>query len=136
MNVSNYEIEPLTEEEALGLLENGNYKAKINDIEIKSSKSGTKYPVVNLDVFDKNNNIKKFNDWLSLPHKIKHICDSLGFEEDYKNRNFPISKINGKFITVKISISKPTDKYPIPRNNIIDYLPIENNYDLNDDLIF
>jgi uncharacterized protein (DUF1330 family) len=112
---------PITEEESMGLLNKGKYVAYVKDAGVKSSKSGKKYLVFDLDVYDNNGKTHRIIDWMALEFKVKHFYESTDMEEKYKQKRLFADDCLNKEVVVEIGLSKVTNEYPRPKNMVIDY---------------
>ena len=117
--------QPLTEEQALGLLEKGDYEAWVRIVEIKTAQSGVKYFVFTMDVYDKNGNPHTIIDWMTLPYKIKHFYEATGMEDKYQSYKLNPADCVGKNVGVRIGIQKASEKNPRTRNQIYDYIKLK-----------
>lgn len=133
---------PLTEEEALGILPDGDYKGFIKKIEVRQGKKdpNKSYFVANVDVFNKKGKSVTIVTWLALDYMVKHMYDACGIPEKYNKSRLSNKDCEGKTVTVKVKIQKGNDQYPTPKNVIFDFLPLidEKNKleEFNDDVPF
>lgn len=116
-----YNFTPMTEEEinAANLMEEGIYNFEVVKSSYKTSKAGNPMAELNIMVWDHDGKQKIIFDYLIFSHvplnikKVKHFCDTVGLQEEYKKGQIPedLERLSGK---VKIIIQKgqliPEDK--------------------------
>jgi len=137
--------EPVTEEEALNLLPDGEYEGWIRVVETKNgTKPHTKdktYVVLTVDVYDANGKPRTQTCWCALPHLLRHACDSTGHLSEYENKTLILSDhLLGQALNVVIGTQDAKDGYNA-KNYIKDFKPLGNNKtvvtpNLNDDITF
>ncbi len=126
------DYEPLTEEEALGLLPKGDYEATITSAENKTSRAGDKYVVFTLEARG-----VELTTWCTLPFMIKHAAESIGLGENYKNKTLKLSDFPGKKLVIRVVVKEGDEKYPRPKNAVFDFLPSkQENLPFNDEVPF
>lgn len=115
---------PMTEEEALGLLPAGNYEGHIRCVEVKKGRKdpSKSYFVATVDVYDSDGRPVSLITWLALPSLLKHMYDAAGQEDKYKETTLSTKDCEGANVVVKIKVTIPTDDYPTPRNQVVDFL--------------
>lgn len=117
---------PLSEEDALGLLPNGNYEGYIRKIEIKvSGNTGKSHFVTTTEIFKPNGDLMTINTWLALPYLLKHMYDSCGKEEQYKSNKLSPKDCEGCNVMVKIGKQDGNEKYPNAKNVIQDFMKLK-----------
>jgi|GEM_PF-4009062 len=131
---------PLSEMDALGLLPDGDYKAYIKKVEIKTTGSfsknpGKKYFMATLDVYGENNRVHTLFANCVLDYMLKHMYDASGKTEKYNEKKLSVNDCVDSMVTVKVKIREGNEKYPKPKNEIWDFLPCKDE-DLNDQLPF
>ncbi len=116
--------EPLSEDDASGLLPKGDYPGIIRLIEIKSGKKdpNKKYFVATVDVWDETGRPVSLVTWLALPALLKHMYDAAGQSDKYQNSTLSTKDCEGAKVICRIKISKPTEDYPTPQNRIWDFV--------------
>lgn len=122
--------EPMSEEDALGLLQDGEYKSYIRSIDIKScgpnSKNpGKKYFMATVDITDGNGRNHTIYANCIFDYLLKHLYDSTGNQEKYKNKRLSTKDCQDKWVISKVKFKKGDDKYPKSKNEIIDFLPLK-----------
>lgn len=133
------------------LLPDGIYPFTVKDFEQKISKSGNEMLQVRLGVIDKDGSERNIIDYLvatdQMMFKLKHFCDTIGFEKEYAKGQFEPSKCVGRSGKATIGIQKGGAKmdgsgYYADKNNIKDYVKSDEkqklpaDVDLNDDITF
>ena len=127
------EFPPLDEREILNLLDVGTYEFYTFKAEdTTSKKSGRPMIKLILKVIDKNGEERTVTDYLidTMLYKVKHYCDSVGLEEEYKSGNLNAALCEGRSGKVKIIIDEPEEDSAFnPKNAVKDYVkhlkPIE-----------
>lgn len=140
MNDNAYiEHTPMSEDEVLGMLPEGEYPALIKNITVRTGRKdpSKKYFVAEVEVDHKD---KTFilQTWLALPFLLKHLYDSTGNGEKYKEKKLYAKDCIGCKTVVRIKKQAATDKFPA-RHVVADFLtkPTENTeLELNDDIPF
>lgn len=134
------------------LLPDGMYPFVVKEYEQKISKSGNEMLQVRLAIMDKDGSQRNLTDYLvatdQMMFKLKHFCETIGFEKEYEKGNFEPSKCIGRSGKALIGIQKGSAKqdgtgsYP-DKNSIKDYVKSEEKKskvaidpDLNDDIKF
>jgi hypothetical protein len=113
----------MSEEEALGLLPKGEYPAVIIEAQNRVGKADPSKTYVVITVSIKS--IKKEKEievYCTLPYMLKHAADSTGNTEKYDNRTLKLSDFVGKSCNVKVKIQEATEKFPIPKNAVWDFV--------------
>ena len=126
MNNDLIDYEPVTELEALGIIEKGKYKGWIKNSESRPGKKdpSKKIVVLTIDVYDKNNKPNTMYLWCGLKHLLLHAAKSTGNLDKYEGKKLKHSDLIDKEVLVDIDIQEGTEQYPRPRNVIVDLLPI------------
>jgi len=117
--MTDIDYEPLTEEEALGLLPKGEYPAIIIKAENKYGRKDPSKSYVVLTVDVKGNHLTT---WCALPYMLKHAADSTGNSEKYQSKQLNLSDFVNKKCNVKIKVQEGTEQYPTPKNVIWDFV--------------
>lgn len=128
-----YVFNPLSDEEidALSLVEPGEYPFAIVKSTRKTSQAGNPMAELVIEYWDSAGVSHTLFDYLvfsSVPlniRKIKHFCDAVGLQEEYKRGDLP-EELEGLGAAFKIGISEETPKkgggfYP-KKNIVLDYL--------------
>lgn len=114
---------PLSEEEALGLFAAGDYPATFEKVEIKTSKAGNRCFVATIKLSDPaKSSTHIVTTWFGLPYLIKHAYESAGLSDKYNSSKLSTSDLVGKKVMAKVKISKITEQYPVPKNEIWDFV--------------
>jgi len=132
-----------------GLLEEGVYPFIVKEVVQTVSKSQNPMLEVKIGVLDKDGQ-RVITDYLvamdSMIFKLKHFCETLGFEKEYKDGKLDPAKCVGRSGSVLIGIKKGDAKrdgsgfYP-DKNNVRDYVkpeakPAQVDPEFNDDIKF
>lgn len=120
-----FKFTPKTEQEALGLLEKGNYEFIVKECNEKISRAGNpQLEVILLIVHDKVEHL--IYDYLSeefMVFKLKHFIETLLGSNVYQEGSFNPKDSIGKKGMAKIMVREDKDgKFPT-KNSIADYLP-------------
>ncbi len=96
------------------------------------SKAGNAMIKLQLKIWDANGRAKVVYDYLvsveSMVYKIKHFCDSIGFENEYAEGKFNPKSCIGKSGSLDLSIQKgklkpgTRDEFYSDKNSVKDYL--------------
>jgi hypothetical protein len=139
-----YTFTPMSEEEiqSSGLLEDGIYEFEVIRSTRKTSKSNNPMAELQLKIWDKEGKIHTIFDYLvfsTIPlniRKVKHFCDAVGLQEQYKLGQMPeeLSGYSGKaHIIIQKGNEIPSEKlngkpvgslYP-DKNVVDDYMMID-----------
>jgi hypothetical protein len=115
--------EPMTEEEALGLLPTGEYPATIMKAENKYGRKDPSKSYVVLTVNIRGIKIEKeIIVWCALAYILKHASDATGNSEKYQNKTLKLSDFVGKSCNVKVRVKEGDERYPNPKNEIWDFV--------------
>lgn len=117
---------PKTEKEIAEekLLPVGDYPFQISAAEDYVSKAGNEMIKAEVRVFKPDGNFLLVDDYLGefMMHKILHLCQATGLEDDYNAGLIKPENLVGKTGQLKLSIQKDkTGQYP-DRNSIKDYI--------------
>jgi len=126
----------LTDEEILavqneGLLPDGIYPFIVRAINPKTSSSGNPMLEVKVGILDKDGNERVITDYLvatkKMMFKLKHFCEAVGFEEEYKNGQFDPARCINKRGQTLIGVQKGNIKpdgfsFYADKNIIKDYI--------------
>jgi len=128
-----YTFNPLSDEEidALSLVEPGEYPFTIVKSTRRTSQAGNPMAELVIEYWDSSGVSHTLFDYLvfsSVPlniRKVKHFCDAVGLQEQYKTGSLP-EELEGLGGAFKIGISEETPKkgggfYP-KKNIVLDYL--------------
>lgn len=130
-----------------GLLNDGNYPFIVQNIEQTVSSAGNPMLKVLLRI-NSDNGDRVISDYLltttKMIFKLKHFCDSIGFDNEYKEGKIETSHLIGKVGLCKIGIEKGKPKPDMTgffrdKNKVVDYMPrLSNPNDVafNDDIKF
>lgn len=126
-----FRFDPFTEQEALNLLQPGDYHFKIKEAELTSSKSSGKEMIkLKLEVMGSDNNIHTITDYLtySLKYKLIHFCQAVGLEKEFEMGQFSAIECIDKVGKCKIIINQPDpgSQYN-PKNSVKDYIKRDSN---------
>lgn len=127
-----FNFQPLTEQECLNLLPDGEYSFLVKDAESTTSKrTGLPMMKLILDVYDHKGRAHSVTDYLieSLMYKVKHFCDSVGLEKEYSSGQFTPNDCINKSGMVKIIVDEPSDPKYLPKNAVKDYIKPQLNND-------
>lgn len=134
------------------LLPDGIYPFIVKDFEQKMSKSGNEMLQIRIGILDTDSSERNITDYLvatdQMMYKLKHFCDTIGFEKEYEKGLFEPAKCVGRSGKAIIGIQKGSAKqdgsgfYP-DKNCIKDYVKGDEKKvdskidpDLNDDINF
>lgn len=113
--------EPLTEEQALGLIPKGEtVQARVEKCEIRTDKNSKKVFVHTLGIEYKGN-YYTITQWLFMPFLVKHFYESTGQADKYQEKKLAISDHVGKTVYVKIGIKEADENYRA-KNIIYDFV--------------
>ena len=119
-------INPVSEEQAAGVLPKGEYDALVVNAVEKTSKSGN--PMIELDITVYGEREQTVRDWLlsvdTGAWKLQSFCKSAGLWDTYQAGDISDASCKDRNVRVKVDIQPSDGKYP-PRNKIVDYLPRE-----------
>lgn len=135
--MTNYftDYEALTEEQALGLIPEGEYPSWIREVEVKKTKAGASCIVLTVDVYDTNGRPHTITVWCALPHLLRHACASTGHLEDYDNKTLILEDhLKGQEVIAVVKTQEATEKYKA-RSVITDFKK-KNDATLQDDIAF
>ena len=131
--MSYFEFQSMTEEQIdrLGLMEEGKYDFEVVKSERKSSSKGNPMAELQLKVWGNDGHARILRDYLVFTpqqlcmRKIKHFCEAVGLEEEYKKGQIP-EKLDTYCGRLKLEIKaaevgKDGKDYPA-KNNVADYL--------------
>lgn len=122
MSTSDIDYEPMSEEEALGLLPKGEYPATIMSSEKKYGKDQSKsYVVFTVSIHGVTKN-QDLTVWCFMPFMLKHAAESTGNGDKYMNKSLKLSDFLGKTCNVKVKIKPGNEDYPNPKNVIWDFV--------------
>jgi hypothetical protein len=110
------DYEPMSEEEALGLLPKGDYEATITAAENKHSKEGKKYVVFTLEARG-----VELTTWCTFPFMLKHAAESIGLGGNYENKTLRLSDFPGKKLVIRVNVKEGNEQYPRPKNVVFDF---------------
>ena len=110
------DYEPLTEEEALGLLPKGDYEATITSAENKHSKEGKKYVVFTLEARG-----VELQTWCTFPFMLKHAAEAIGCGDKYENKSLRLADFPGKKLVIRVNVKEGNEQYPRPKNVVFDF---------------
>lgn len=115
---------PLSEEEVLNLLPNGEYDFLVKAAEDKVSKAGNDMIKLTISIWDDKNIEHTIFDYLltSMMYKVKHFADSVGLEAEYKAGGYTADHCVNKSGRCKVFIDNPEDSNFPPKNAIRDYI--------------
>ena len=128
-----YSFDPMTEEEiaSSNIIEDGVYNFEVVKSTRKTSKSGNAMCELQLNVWDNDGKINPIFDYLvfsKIPlniKKVKHFCDAVGLQEEYKKGQIPeeLERFCGK-LQLGTQEERPNPNGGVwPRkNNVIDYI--------------
>ena len=114
------DYEPMSEEEALGLLPKGDYEATITAAENKYSQAGKKHVVLTLEARG-----VELNTWCTFPFMLKHAAESIGLGENYQNKTLRLSDFPGKKLIIRVNVKEGSEQYPRPKNVVFDFKPFK-----------
>lgn len=126
-----YSFQSMTDEELEQLLDNGIYDFQVKKSERKISSSNNPMAKLTLSVWDKKGVEKLIFDYLifsSVPlniKKVKHFCDAVGLQEEYKKGSLPedLSNLSGKLeIGTQDEQPKEGGGYWAKKNIVVDYI--------------
>jgi hypothetical protein len=128
-----YKFTPMSEEEmeSFSLIEDGIYDFEVIQSIPKTSKSGNQMSELIINVWDNEGKIHPIYDYLvfsSVPlniRKVKHFCDAVGLQEEYKKGEIPEELINrsGKVhIGIKAEQPNPNGGNFPKKNIVINYI--------------
>src|SRR5258706_6344229 len=128
-----YKFTPMSDEEleTASLIEPGIYDFEIAKSQQKISKSGNPMAELILNIWDKNGAQRSIFDYLvfsSVPlniKKVKHFCDAVGLEEQYKLGSLPkeLERYSGKVqINIQDERPNPSGGFYARKNIVIDYV--------------
>jgi hypothetical protein len=126
------DYEPMSEEEALGLLPKGDYEATITSAENKHSKEGKKYVVFTLE-----SRGVELTTWCTFPFMLKHAAESIGLGENYENKTLRLADFPGKKLVIRVNVKEGNEQYPRPKNVVFDFKALkQDSLPFNDDIGF
>ena len=126
-----YSFKSMTDEELEQLLDDGIYEFCVKKSERKVSKSNNPMAMLTISVWDKKGIEKTIYDFLvfsSVPlniKKVKHFCDSVGLQEEYKKGMLPenLDNLSGKLeIGTQDEKEKEGGGYWPKKNIVVDYV--------------
>jgi hypothetical protein len=122
----------MSEEEiqALNMVEDGIYDFQVVKATQKVSKSGNQMIELQLVIWDKDGKEHIVFDYLvsivSMVYKIKHFCDTVGLDDEYKAGNFDVMQCEGKrgkaHIIVQAGQPNPNGGMYADKNAVRDYV--------------
>lgn len=134
------------------LLSEGIYPFIVREVSPEVSKSNNPMLKVRLGIIDNQGNERSIIDYLlatdEMIFKLKHFCESIGFEEEYSKGSFDPLKAIGRSGSAKIGIQKGNIRNDgtlfDDKNSVRDYVktefvqkkPVEIAPPLNDDIAF
>lgn len=136
-----YDFTPMTEDDLnkLSLVEDGIYDFEVIDCKRRNSKAGNPMAELLIKFWDKDGRSHSIFDYLVFTsinlniRKIKHFCDSVGLQEEYKKGQIPedligysgkaniISKQGQEIPYDKLNGKLPGSRYP-HKNVVEDYI--------------
>lgn len=132
MSISDIDYEPMSEEEALGLLPKGDYEATITAAENKHSKEGKKYVVFTLE-----SRGVELTTWCTFPFMLKHAAEAIGLGENYENKTLRLADFPGKKLVIRVNVKEGNEQYPRPKNVVFDFKALkQESLPFNDDIGF
>lgn len=141
-----YSFKPMTEEEfsTYKLLEEGDYEFEVVKSTRKTSKSGNAMAELNIGVWDKEGKQYFIYDYLVFSNvplnikKIKHFCDAVGLQDQYKQGIIPdaLEGNSGKVsIGTKDKESNGNGGFYPAKNFVIDYISSNSKKEKTDNFI-
>lgn len=117
---------PVSEEQASGVWEKGEYEALVESGIEKTSKTGNPMIELELTVYGPEGKEKKIRDWLVATDggqaKIQRFCKSAGLWDTYQSGELSGPSCEQANVIVKLGVEDGNDQYP-PKNAIRDYMP-------------
>lgn len=114
-----------------GLLPEGVYPFTVKEVAAQVSKSNNPMLKIRIGVVDKDGSERSIVDYLlgteQMIYKLKHFCDTIGFEEEYAKGTFDPTKCLKRSGEVRIGVQKGNPKedgsgfYP-DKNVVKDYV--------------
>lgn len=128
-----YSFDPKTEEELATslLIEDGVYNFEVVKSTRKTSKSGNAMCELQLNVWDKDGKINPIFDYLVFSQiplnikKVKHFCDAVGLQEEYKKGQIPeeLERFCGKLqLGTQEERPNPNGGVWARKNTVVDYI--------------
>lgn len=115
---------PVTEEQAAGVLPDGEYDALVTAATEKMSKKNN--PMIELDLTVYGEREQQVRDWLLSGEtgawKLQRFCKSADIFDTYQAGELSDATCRDRNVRVKLKTQPSDGKYP-PRNQIVDYLP-------------
>ena len=112
---------PLSEEEVLNLLPEGEYDFVVQAAEDKVSQKGNDMIKLTLGIWDKKGQEHTVFDYLAMMFKIKHFADATGLESLYQSGGYDASDCLGKSGKCKVLQEEGKGAFP-PKNIVKDYI--------------
>ncbi len=132
---------PLTEEEALGLFVKGDYPAVFQKVEVKTSKTGNRRFVADIELQNHSNGTTRIvTTWFNLPYLLKHAYEAAGMSDKYQSDKLSTKDLEGKKVIARVKVKEGNDQYPQPKNEIYDFVvtpgldktPVQNTPEFDD----
>lgn len=121
----------ITELQNRDLLPDGIYSFIVRNATLGVSKANNSMFIVQLAIVHETGSVRIIKDFLianeEMIFKLKHFCEAIGLEEDYRNGALILEKMNGRSGQLKLGIQKGKQKedksgfYP-DKNNVKDYI--------------
>ena len=107
------------------LWDKGNYAFEILEATDEISKAGKEMIKLKVKLFTDTGKSQQVFDYLlpdSMEYKLRHVAEACGLLADYETGALEAYLFIGKTGYAKVGHTKPTDDYPVVRNQINDYV--------------